>query len=343
MRYIDLRSDTVTKPSDEMRKAMAEAEVGDDVFGDDPTVNRLQQMVAELLGKEDGLYVPSGSMSNAIALKSQTVPGNEIIIERFGHIVNYEVANAAVFSGLQTNMIDGINGVITREQVEPLIKAESLHSPGTRLICLENTHNRAGGTVFPLEEMKKLRALADERGIRIHLDGARLWNAHVATGIPLADYARLADSVSVCFSKGMGAPIGSCLCGSKELIDIARRVRKMLGGGMRQVGVIAAAAIYALENNIGRLADDHANARILAEGLAKFEGVTIDLDTVHTNIVIFDVTKSGMTAPQVSEKWNEKGVLSIPFSERKIRIVTHLNVTSEECERAVQLFGEVVG
>lgn len=342
MKYIDLRSDTVTKPSDAMRKAMASAEVGDDVFGDDPTVNRLQEMVAERLGKEAALYVPSGSMGNAICLRAQTVPGDEIIIERFGHIVNYEVASVAAFSGVQTNMIDGIHGMITREQVEPLLKTESLHSPGTKLICIENTHNRAGGTVFPIEEMKKLRVLADERGIGIHLDGARLWNAHIATGIALDDYAELADSMSVCFSKGLGAPIGSCVAGSTGFIDRARRVRKMLGGGMRQVGVVAAAAIYAIENNVKRLAEDHANARHIAEKVAEIDGIAIDLDSVHTNIVIFDVAGTGKTAAEVADKWKSLGVLTLPISQTRIRVVTHLDVSSEDCRKASELFAEAV-
>lgn len=342
MKYIDLRSDTVTKPSDAMRKAMAGAEVGDDVFNDDPTVNRLQDMIAERLGKEDALYVPSGSMGNAICLRAQTAPGDEIIIERFGHIVNYEVANVAVFSGLQTNMIDGTNGMITREQVEPLLKSESLHSPGTKLICIENTHNRAGGSVFPIEEIRKLRELADERGIGVHLDGARLWNAHVATKISLSDYAGLADSVSVCFSKGLGAPIGSCVAGTREFIDKARRIRKMLGGGMRQVGVLAAAAIYAIENNIDRLADDHANARYIAEELAKVRGISINLDTVQSNIVIFDVAATGMTASELTEKWKAKGVLTLPISETRVRLVTHLDVSSDDCRMAMELFSAVM-
>jgi len=342
MKYIDLRSDTVTKPSDIMRTAMANAEVGDDVFGDDPTVNRLQDMIAERLGKEAALYVPSGSMGNAICLRAQTVPGDEIIIERYGHIVNYEVANVAVVSGLQTNMVDGINGVISREQVEPLLKDESLHSPGTKLICIENTHNRAGGTVFPLQEIKKLRELADDRGIGMHLDGARLWNAHIATSIPLQDFARLADSVAVCFSKGLGAPIGSCVAGTQAFIDKARRIRKMLGGGMRQVGVLAAAAIYAVENNINRLADDHANARYIADELAKMSGISIDLDAVHTNIVIFDVSATGMTASEITDKWKAKGVLTLPISATRIRLVTHLDVSPDDCRKAVEMFREAM-
>ena len=343
MKYIDLRSDTVTKPSKAMRKAMANAEVGDDVFGDDPTVNHLQGMVSDMLGKEDALFVPSGSMGNAICLKTQTVPGDELICERYAHIVNYEVASAAVFSGLQTNMIDGSRGVIVREQIEPLLRMRSLHTPGTRLICIENTHNRAGGTIFPLYEMRKLRELADERNIRIHLDGARLWNAHVAENISLADYAKCADSVLVCFSKGLGAPIGSCVAGSKKFIEEARRVRKMLGGGMRQVGIIAAAAIYAIENNIERLAEDHSNARFMAEQLSGINGITIDLDTVHTNIVIFDVNRTGLTAPEVTEKWSGKGILSLPISDAKIRIVTHLGISLDDCKDAVRAFEEAVG
>jgi len=232
---------------------------------------------------------------------------------------------------------------MAREQVEPLIRTESLHTPGTSLIEIENTHNRAGGSIFPLDEMKKLRQLAVERGIGVHLDGARLWNAHVATGISLADYAKCADSVSVCFSKGLGAPIGSCIAGSSDFIDRGRRVRKMLGGGMRQVGLLAAAAIYAVENNIARFADDHANARYLAEELAKIEGITIDLDTVQTNIVIFDIVGIGMTAPDICAKWQERGTLALPISDSKIRIVTHLDVSSEECEEALAAFRKVVG
>jgi len=342
MNYIDLRSDTVTKPTEDMRRVMAEAEVGDDVFGDDPTVNHLQAMVAERLGKEAALYVPSGSMGNGICVKTHTSPGDEIIIERFGHIVNYEAANAAVFSGVQTSMIDGQNGVITREMVEPLLKTASLHTPGTKLICVENTHNRAGGTIFPLEEMVKLRELANERGIRVHLDGARLWNAHVATGISFAEYADCADSVSVCFSKGLGAPIGSCIAGSGDFIESARRIRKMLGGGMRQVGIIAAAAIYAMEHNIDRLSEDHDNARLLAEGLMEIDGINLDLDTVHTNIVIFDVSGTGLTAPKIIEKWQKLGVLGLAISDSRIRIVTHLNVSKSDCETALEKFREVV-
>jgi threonine aldolase len=342
MKYIDLRSDTVTKPSKEMRKVMAEAEVGDDVFGDDPTVNRLQRMVAEMLGKEDALYLPSGSMSNSVCLRSQTTPGDEIICERFSHIVNYEAGHPSALSGLQTNMIDGPRGVISREQIEPLIKTRSLHSPGTALICIENTHNRAGGTIFPLYEMKKIRELANSRGIGVHLDGARLWNAHVADGIRLAEYAVCADSVSVCFSKGLGAPIGSCCAGTKEFVDRARRARKMLGGGMRQVGVLAAAAIYAVEHNVARLADDHSNARYMAEQLAATRAVSIDLDSVHTNIVIFETSKSGMTAPDICAKWKELGVLSLPISEKRVRIVTHLDVAHEDCVEAARLFRQMV-
>jgi len=343
MEYVDLRSDTVTKPTPEMRKAMAEAEVGDDVLGDDPTVNRLQQKVAELLGKEAALYVPSGSMGNAVCIRAQTRPGEEIVTERFAHVVNYEVANAAAISGVQTNTIDGTNGIITRSQIEPCLRMESLHTPGTRLICVENTHNRAGGTVFPLVEMKGIKSLAEEKGLRVHLDGARLWNAHIATGVSLSDFAACADSVSVCFSKGLGAPIGSCVAGSREFIEKSIRVRKMFGGGMRQVGIIAAAALYAVENNIERLAEDHTNARYLAEELAAIDGVELDLETVQSNIVIFDVSGTGKTAPEVTEKWQGLGTLALPISTSKIRVVTHLDVTFEQCKQAIKMFKEVVG
>ncbi|MFH2054855.1 MAG: low-specificity L-threonine aldolase [bacterium] len=341
MNYIDLRSDTVTKPSPEMRQAIANAEVGDDVLGDDPTVQRLEAMVAELFGREASLFVPSGSMGNQISLYTISHHGDEIICDEGCHIFNYEVATAAAFSGLLFHVIKGRHGVYTADDVAPLIRGEDLHSPRTRIIEVENTHNRAGGTVFPLENIKALRALADERGLLMHLDGARIWNAHTATGVPLAEYAKYFDSISVCLSKGLGAPVGSMVIGDREFITAARRTRKMFGGGMRQVGLLAAAGIYALEHNLGRLQEDHDNARVLAENLAKLPGIEIDLDTVQTNIVIFEVAESGMNAVEALGKLKEQGVLAVPFGPTRIRCVTHLDVNSEQIETALKAFQKV--
>lgn len=341
MNYIDLRSDTVTKPSPEMRQAIATAEVGDDVFGDDPTVNRLQAMVAELFGREASLYVPSGSMGNQISLYTISNQGDEIICDEGSHIFNYEVATAAAFSGLLFHVIRGKQGIFTAEEVAPLIRGEELHSPRTRIVEIENTHNRAGGTVFPLENIKQLRRLADQRGLVMHLDGARIWNAHIATGIALAEYAKYFDSISVCLSKGLGAPVGSVVIGDRSFIKEARRTRKMFGGGMRQVGILAAAGIYALEHNLARLQEDHDHAHILAENLAKLPGIEIDLDTVQTNILIFDVAKSGMNAAEAVVKFKEHGVLALAISPTRIRMVTHLDVSGDQIETALKAFQKV--
>ena len=269
-----------------MRELIAKAEVGDDVFGDDPTVNKLQEKVAGLFGREAALYVPSGSMGNLVSIKTHTMPGDEIICEESCHVLNYEAGSFAAVSGLVAHTFRGHHGVFTREEIEPYIKHESLHTPGTRVIAVENTHNHAGGTIFPLDEIQKISELARAHDIRMHLDGARIWNAHVATGISFSEYAKYFDSISCCFSKGLGAPIGSMIVGDADYIDKARRFRKMFGGGMRQVGILASAALYAVENNIPRMAEDHENARILAENLASIEGVNIDLESVQTNIVL---------------------------------------------------------
>lgn len=343
MAYIDLRSDTVTRPSEAMRKAIAEAEVGDDVFGDDPTVNRLEAMVAEMFGREAALYVPSGTMGNQVALYTISHPGEEIICEEGCHIFNYEVATAAIVSGLLFHVIKGTRGAFTADDVRPLIRPDNLHAPRTRIVEIENTHNRAGGTIFPLENIKAISALAKERSLKMHLDGARIWNAHVATEIPLSEYAKYFDSISVCFSKGLGAPVGSAVIGDKAFIDQARRTRKMFGGGMRQAGLLAAAVIYALENNLQRLADDHENAKYLAESLNDIDGIDIDLDTVQTNIVILDIAKSGRTVPDVLAALKEKGVLAVQFGATTIRCVTHLDVSGNDITRAFKVFQKVFG
>ncbi|MCX6827353.1 MAG: aminotransferase class I/II-fold pyridoxal phosphate-dependent enzyme, partial [candidate division Zixibacteria bacterium] len=280
MEYIDLRSDTVTKPSPAMRRAIAEAEVGDDVFGDDPTVVLLEQKIAGLFGKRASLFVPSGTMSNQVALKTLSEPGWELLCDRDCHIANYEVSGPAVHSALLVNMITTERGVMTADQIEDSIRPFNIHSPITKIIAIENTHNRHGGTIFPLEEILRIRKVADKHNLLMHLDGARIWNAYIATGIPLEDWAAPFDSVSVCLSKGLGAPIGSMIVGSKEFIGKARRHRKLFGGGMRQVGILAAAGLYAIEHNLTRLAEDHRNARILAEGLNQSKGFQVDLSRV---------------------------------------------------------------
>jgi threonine aldolase len=333
-RPIDLRSDTVTRPAAAMRRAMAEAEVGDDVFGDDPTVIALEARVAKLLGKEAALFVPSGTMGNFLGLASIADRGDEVLLERQCHIMNYEVSSAAALQGLQLNALDGDRGVMTAAQIEPYIKKESLHTPGTRIIAVENTHNRCGGRVYPLDEMKRIRDLAKQYGISVHLDGARLCNAHVESGVPLAEYGACADTVSMCFSKGLGAPVGSALASRREVIDRARRLRKRLGGGMRQAGILAAAALYALDNHILRMRDDHRNAKRLASFVEKVPGLSLAFP-VETNIVVVAVDPAHWSADALLAALRERGgVLAVPFGAGRIRMVTHLDVSADDIERA---------
>ena len=339
---IDLRSDTVTQPTPAMRKVMAEAEVGDDVFGEDPTVNVLQEKVAHLLGKEASLFVPSGTMANQLSIKSHTQSGDEVIIELSSHPYNFEGGAGAALSGIQFQCLKGVRGILDASQIEEAIRPDDHHFPVTRLVCLENTHNRGGGSIYPLEKISEIYRLAKSKGLLLHLDGARLWNASMATGIKPEEYAQWADSVSVCLSKGLGAPIGSLVAGSKSFIDRVHRFRKMFGGGMRQAGIIAAAGIYALDHHIERLKDDHQNARRLAVGLKEFKGVSIDPKHVETNIVIFDVSNTGMTGAQVSEAMKKEGVLIHAFSRTQIRLVTHLDITSEDIETALKAFEKIL-
>jgi threonine aldolase len=340
---VDLRSDTVTKPTPAMRKAMAEAEVGDDVFGEDPTVNRLQEKVAKILGKETAIFVPSGTMANQLSIRSHTQPGDEVIIEATSHPYNFEGGGGAALSGIQFYCLKGVRGILDASQIEEAIRPDDHHFPITKLICLENTHNRGGGSIYPIEKMVEIYRLAKSKGLRVHLDGARLWNASVAKGIQPLEYAQWADSVSVCLSKGLGAPIGSLVAGPKPFIDRVHRFRKMFGGGMRQVGILAAAGIYALEHHIERLKEDHKNAKRLATGLKKFEEISINPEHVETNIVIFDVANTGMTAPQVTEAMKREGVLIHAFGKTQIRLVTHLDVSSEDIEIALNAFEKVLG
>ena len=341
-KFIDLRSDTVTRPSSAMREAMAKADVGDDVFGEDPTVNLLQEKVATLLGKEAALYVPSGSMGNQTCIKVHTQPGDEVIVERGCHVLNYETGALALLSSVQPNTIEGVRGVFTVEDIKRVIRPKVYYMPRTKLICIENTHNRAGGTIFPLPIIKEIHELAKNEGIKFHLDGARLWNACVETGISPKEYASYFDSVSVCLSKGLGAPVGSVICGSKEFINEARHYRKIFGGGMRQAGVLAAAGIYALDHNVSRLKEDHAKAKFLASELAKVPSFSIDSESVQTNIIIIDLQKSGRNPNDVLSLLREKGVLLTIGNYMGLRAVTHLDVSMEEVQTAAKIIQETI-
>ncbi len=342
MKFIDLRSDTVTIPSPGMRKAMYEAEVGDDVYGEDPTVNQLQDYACELLGKEASLFVPSGVMANQICLNILTNPGDEIICERTAHIFEYESGSPAKLSGIQMNVIEGKNGVITPGQVEPLIRPESAYyMPRTKLIELENTHNVAGGTVIPLEIICALKLLADKYNLYMHLDGARIWNAAVASGVALNEYTFYFDTVSCCLSKGLGAPIGSLIAGKKEIIKEAIRVRKSFGGGMRQVGIIAAAGLYALQNNIQRLEEDHRKAAELAGCIAENKNLEIDFSTVQTNIIIFRPLK--MSVEKSLDLLRQNGILAGTGSVGSIRFVTHMNISFNDINEAKKIISDIFG
>lgn len=339
---IDLRSDTVTRPSPEMRAAIARAAVGDDIYGEDPTVNLLQKRVAELLGKETALFVPSGTMSNQLAVKVHTQPGQEVICEENCHIYNYEAGAPAFLSGVQMHPLTGEYGVLAPEAVAAAIRPANLHSPPTALICLENTHNRAGGTIYPLENIAGISRLTGQQGIRLHLDGARLLNAVVETGIPAKDYASYFDSVSLCFSKGLGAPVGSALAGKAEFIEKARKYRKIFGGGMRQAGILAAACLYALDHNVNRLKEDHANARLLAEGLKKVPGIFIDRKQVQTNMVMIYVRHSRYDSVSLSEEIRKRGLAANAVDRERIRAVTHLDITRDQILEAVDIFTEIL-
>lgn len=332
---IDLRSDTITKPTPAMREAMAKAEVGDDVFGDDPTVNALEAYVAELLGKEEAVYMPSGTMTNQVALRVHTEPGDEVILESEAHIYYYEGGAPAALSGVMCRLIKGNKGIFSATDVERVLRPDNYHFPKTKLVCLENTHNRGGGRIFPLSEIEAIARICQERNLKLHLDGARLWNACAATSISEADYAKPFDTVSICFSKGLGAPVGSALVGSQELMKRARRFRKMFGGGMRQAGIIAAGALYALKHHRERLLEDHLNAKILAKGLQQIDGIAIDPEDVQTNIVIFQ-TKA-IPAQTLAQKLQEKGVALLAIGSHSLRAVTNLMVTQEQIQAVPEL------
>lgn len=324
-----------------MRQAIADAVVGDDVFEDDPTVSELEDLAAEITGKEAGLFVPSGTMGNEVAMLSHTQRTDEAIVEFDSHIYNYETAGPAVLSGVQLAPIKTDRGIFSLSQIEEAIRPDDVHEPITRLLCLENTHNRKGGVIYPIDSMSQTCRLARERGLKIHLDGARIFNAAVAAGIDVRAYCALCDSVMFCLSKGLGAPIGSMLLGDAGFIQLARRYRKLLGGGMRQVGIIAAAGIYALKHNVERLAEDHERARRLAEGLAGIAALDIDMEAVQTNIIVIDVRRSRFSVDECVLLLEKQGVLVVPFGRTTVRAVTHLDIDDEDVERAISVFEQV--
>ena len=337
----DLRSDTVTKPSPAMREAMACAEVGDDVFGEDPTVNRLQARTAEMLGKEAGLFVASGTMGNQVSIKALTQPGDEVIVERDSHTYNYEAGAPAFLSGVQLLPLHGRYGVFTADEAEKAVRPENLHHPRTRLIVVENTHNRAGGTIWPVEEIRRLHALADRHGLLMHLDGARLWNASVATGIAMKEYVRYFDTVTVCFSKGLGAPVGSVVAGSRDFIARARKCRKVFGGGMRQAGILAAAAEYAMDHHVERLREDHEKAKRLAGAVASLPGLSVDMEAVQTNMVFVDLDPSACSGDQAVGDLMSEGVLVLAAGPHRLRCVLHLDVDPDAVETAIRAFKRI--
>ncbi len=339
---IDLRSDTVTRPTPAMRQAMAEAIVGDDVFDEDPTVHQLQNKVAAMLGKEAALFVPSGTMSNQICVRVHTQPGDELLCDAGCHIYNYEAGGAAVHSGVTCHVIDGDYGILDLSQLEDKIKPTNQHLVRTRLVCLENTHNKGGGKVYPLEKIQAISSWARQNGLGMHLDGARLWNAIVASGIAARDWAEPFDTISVCFSKGLGAPIGSALVGSKEFVQKAHFVRKLFGGGMRQVGVIAAAALYALENHIDRLAEDHCNAQIIAQAISDTPGLSLSPPEVETNLIWFHIDPDHGTAQDLVETLKQNGVLVHKLGPYTARACTHLDISPSQAEQAAEIIRKVV-
>ena len=343
LKKIDLRSDTVTLPTDEMREAMNNAEVGDDVYQEDPTVNRLEELAAKKIGKEAALFVPSGTMGNLIAVLTHCQRGDEVILEMDSHIYYYEVGGMSAVAGVIPRLIVGDKGILNPQDIKRALRENNLHYPSTTLICVENTHNRAGGTIASPEIIEEICQLAHQRNIQVHLDGARIFNAAVALNLDPATLTKNVDSVMFCLSKGLSAPVGSILTGSKEFIQKARKNRKMLGGGMRQAGILAAAGIIAIENMVERLGEDHKNARILGEGLADISGIKVDLRTIQTNMVYFDLNKSGIDTYQFLPKLAEYNILGSPRPPTKVRLVTHYGISEEDIYTTIKAIKEIVG
>lgn len=342
MNTVDLRSDTVTRPTPGMRRAIADAEVGDDVFGDDLTVQALERRVADLAGKEAGLFVPSGTMGNQLAVHALTAPGEQLVLDSLSHIFLYEQAGVAANAGLLAHIVRSERTGMTPAQIDEAFEEdpEDDHVPRTTLVCVENTHNRHGGAIVSLESLQALATHARDRGARVHLDGARLWNASVATGTPLREWAAVADTVMMCFSKGLGAPIGSILIGPADVIRRARRLRKRWGGAMRQVGILAAACLYALDHHVARLADDHRRARALGAGVASVEGVRVL--PIDTNIVLVELTHPALERDAVVRSLEARGLRTIGFGRRRVRAIIHLDVDDAGIDRAVAIFRDVV-
>lgn len=331
----DFRSDTVTRPCARMRAAMAEAEVGDDVLDGDPTVRRLEARAAQLLGQEGALFVPSGTMANQVAVGVWTRPGDELICEAHAHVLDYEGGALGFLHGVQVRAVEGRRGVLTPEQIQAAVRPDSIHCAPSTLLCLEQTHMGSGGSVWPLADLEAAIAAARPLGLKVHLDGARLMNAAVASGLPAARFSRGVDSVSLCLSKGLGAPVGSLVAGSAPFVARARTVRKRLGGWMRQAGHLAAAGLVALEHNVARLAEDHALARVLAQGLHGFGGLVCPPESVETNLVFVELPPGGPPAALVAQRLAEAGVLAMPLGPRRLRFVTHLDVGPSDVERAL--------
>ena len=337
MRVVDLRSDTVTLPTAEMLEAMKAAPLGDDVYREDPTVNRLEDLAAKKMGKEAALLTTSGTQANLVSVLSQTKRGEEVILEAEAHMYYYEAGAFSAFGGLIPRLVKGERGVLTPKHIEPNLRPPNIHFPPTSLICIENTHNRAGGTIWTPPQTKAVFDLAHERGLKVHMDGARIFNAAVAQNIDVRELTQFVDSMMFCLSKGLSAPIGSIAVGDRQFIENARRYRKMLGGGMRQAGVIAAAGIIAIEKMVDRLRDDHTNAQILAKGLASTEGISVDLSQVQTNIVVCDVAGLGITGERWIAKLNEFGVKAGALEGSRVRLVTHRGIEKEDIEYALRV------
>jgi len=339
---IDLRSDTVTRPSPEMRRAMADADVGDDVFIEDPTINRLQERAAQIFGREAGLFVPSGTMGNLTSIIAHTRPGQEVICEEAGHIYNLEMASMSSVAGVLPRVIKAPRGILTWDLVQPAIRPKIYYRPQTALVSLENTHNMAGGTVYPTEVVNEICDKSHEAGLKVHLDGARVFNAATYLKEDVAEMTRKFDSIQFCLSKGLGAPVGSLILGTREFIERCRSIRKMLGGGMRQAGCLAAAGLIALEKGPARLQEDHDNAQFLARQLAEIPGISIDLSTVQTNIVIYSVKDAGLTSAEFLAQLAKLNVFAVPVDAHRVRMVTHLDVDRRAVENAIDIVRDVV-
>jgi threonine aldolase len=339
---IDLRSDTVTQPTPGMRAAMFAARLGDDVYSEDPTVNELEERVAALLGKEAAVYVPSGCMANQIAVRLHCRPGQEILSERTSHVLLWEGGAPAALSGVTIRPIDGDFGILSRKHLQDQFSPNDIHCPQTKLVWLENTHNRGGGRIHSLESVQAIAGWAKSHGVPMHLDGARLWNAIVATGVPAKTWADHFRTVSVCFSKGLGAPVGSALVGDREIMREARRFRKLFGGAMRQIGFLAAACLYALDHHIDRLAEDHANAQLLAEAVRTIPGLTLHPADVHTNVVWFRVDPKLGPPQHLTAKLKEAGILASALGHDLVRLVTHYDVSRQDCEHAAAVLQKLV-